>query len=202
MTQPPSSRSPSGPSPAGVRPAGRAPRWWAWAAALCGLAGSPRLLGPGPAAAAPDTPEPAALGRYGPVEEVRTAGAGHRARLQLLRGPLTAPQPGLPPHEAAARALAELRRIVPSLIPPELGAPAVQEVGTAHLLRYGQQHRGVPILDTVTQPARVTRVGKNTFRIVLTQGLTIRSPSTSEDRLNVDVVLATWERVPEEEEEG
>jgi hypothetical protein len=38
--------------------------------------------------------------------------------------------------------------------------------------------------------------------VVLTQGLTIRSPSTSEDRLNVDVVLATWERVPEEEEEG
>jgi 23S rRNA pseudouridine2604 synthase len=31
--------------------------------------------------------------------------------------------------------------------------------------------RGVPILDTVTQPARVARVAKNTFRIVLTQGL-------------------------------
>ena len=30
---------------------------------------------------------------------------------------------------------------------------------------------GVPILDTVTSPCRVTRVGKNTFRIVLTQGL-------------------------------
>lgn len=31
--------------------------------------------------------------------------------------------------------------------------------------------------------------------VVLTQGLTIRSPSASEDRLNVDVVLATYERV-------
>lgn len=31
--------------------------------------------------------------------------------------------------------------------------------------------RGVPILDTVTQPCRVTAVGRNTFRIVLTQGL-------------------------------
>jgi 23S rRNA pseudouridine2604 synthase len=31
--------------------------------------------------------------------------------------------------------------------------------------------RGVPILDTVTNPARVSRVSKNTFRIVLTQGL-------------------------------
>jgi 23S rRNA pseudouridine2604 synthase len=30
---------------------------------------------------------------------------------------------------------------------------------------------GVPILDTVTRPCRVERVAKNTFRIVLTQGL-------------------------------
>ena len=31
--------------------------------------------------------------------------------------------------------------------------------------------RGVPILGTVTNPCRVTQVGRNTFRIVLTQGL-------------------------------
>ncbi len=31
--------------------------------------------------------------------------------------------------------------------------------------------RGVPILDTVTNPCRLTQVGRNTFRIVLTQGL-------------------------------
>jgi len=30
---------------------------------------------------------------------------------------------------------------------------------------------GVPILDTVTNPCKVSQVGKNTFRIVLTQGL-------------------------------
>jgi 23S rRNA pseudouridine2604 synthase len=30
---------------------------------------------------------------------------------------------------------------------------------------------GVPILDTVTNPCKVTQAGKNTFRIVLTQGL-------------------------------
>ncbi|MFO0573988.1 MAG: hypothetical protein U1A78_08325 [Polyangia bacterium] len=113
------------------------------------LSGVSWLCGPGPAAAAPDVPELAALGRYGRVESVRTAAvhAGHGERLQLLRGPLTAPQPGLPPHEAAARALAELRRAVPSLIPRELGVPEVQAVGTAHLLRYGQHHHGVPILD-------------------------------------------------------
>ena len=31
--------------------------------------------------------------------------------------------------------------------------------------------RGVPILGTVTNPCRLTQVGRNTFRIVLTQGL-------------------------------
>jgi 23S rRNA pseudouridine2604 synthase len=30
---------------------------------------------------------------------------------------------------------------------------------------------GVPILDTVTSPCRISQVGRNTFRIVLTQGL-------------------------------
>jgi 23S rRNA pseudouridine2604 synthase len=30
---------------------------------------------------------------------------------------------------------------------------------------------GVPMLDTVTNPCRITQVGRNTFRIVLTQGL-------------------------------
>jgi 23S rRNA pseudouridine2604 synthase len=30
---------------------------------------------------------------------------------------------------------------------------------------------GVPILDTVTNPCRVRQVGRNSFRIVLTQGL-------------------------------
>lgn len=37
--------------------------------------------------------------------------------------------------------------------------------------------------------------------MVLTEALTIRSPSASEDRLNVDVVLATWERTEAEDEE-
>ena len=30
---------------------------------------------------------------------------------------------------------------------------------------------GVPILDTVTRPCRVTKIGKYTFSIILTQGL-------------------------------
>lgn len=35
--------------------------------------------------------------------------------------------------------------------------------------------------------------------VVITEGMTIRSPSSSEDRLNVDVTLATYERVADEE---
>ena len=31
--------------------------------------------------------------------------------------------------------------------------------------------QGVPILDTITRPCTVTKIGKCTFRIVLTQGL-------------------------------
>ncbi len=31
--------------------------------------------------------------------------------------------------------------------------------------------KGVPILDTITLPAKVTQVGKNSFKIILTQGL-------------------------------
>lgn len=37
--------------------------------------------------------------------------------------------------------------------------------------------------------------------VVMTEALRIRSPSASEDRLNVDVVLATWERIEAETDE-
>jgi hypothetical protein len=36
-------------------------------------------------------------------------------------------------------------------------------------------------------------------RIILTEQLSVRSPSSSEDRLNLDVVISTWEREPEDE---
>lgn len=38
--------------------------------------------------------------------------------------------------------------------------------------------------------------------VILTEDLTIRSPSASEDRLNVDVIVATYERVEPEEAEA
>lgn len=40
----------------------------------------------------------------------------------------------------------------------------------------------------------LTKVESKDGHIVVTEGLLVRSPSNAEDRLNVDVVLATWER--------
>lgn len=40
----------------------------------------------------------------------------------------------------------------------------------------------------------LTKVESKAGHIVMTEGLLIRSPSNAEDRLNVDVVIATWER--------
>lgn len=114
--------------------------------------------GPAPAQAAPGTAAPsAALSRYGRVEVVSRSPFGERGRPgvevpRLLIGPLTAPLPAaelsgpLDPIGAATRALAELRHVVPELIPDELDAPAVVPLGSGHLVRYTQRHRGVPVL--------------------------------------------------------
>jgi hypothetical protein len=40
----------------------------------------------------------------------------------------------------------------------------------------------------------LTKVESKPGHIVVTEGLLIRSPSNAEDRLNVDVTIATWER--------
>lgn len=40
----------------------------------------------------------------------------------------------------------------------------------------------------------LTKVESKPGHIVVTEGLLVRSPSNAEDRLNVDVVIATWER--------
>jgi hypothetical protein len=40
----------------------------------------------------------------------------------------------------------------------------------------------------------LTKVESKADHIVVTEGLLVRSPSNAEDRLNVDVTLATWER--------
>jgi len=54
----------------------------------------------------------------------------------------------------------------------------------------------------------LTKIESNPGHIIVTEELVVRSPSNAEDRLNVDVTLATWQRVSEaaadedEDEEG
>ncbi|PRQ03658.1 hypothetical protein ENSA5_13510 [Enhygromyxa salina] len=80
--------------------------------------------------------------------------------------------------------------------------PAV-EVGPGLQMRtYEFDLRGVSLAQLTKF---LSTVESKDEHVVLTQELTIRSPSASEDRLNVNVILGTWERVTpegEEEEEG
>lgn len=78
--------------------------------------------------------------------------------------------------------------------------PAVEIEPGLHKRTYEFDLRGV----TLAQLTKfLSTVESKEGHVVLTEGLTIRSPSGSEDRLNVDVVLATWERVaPEDEAAG
>lgn len=76
--------------------------------------------------------------------------------------------------------------------------PAVEVSPGLQMRTYEFDLRGV----TLAQLTKfLSTVESKEGHVVLTQGLTIRSPSGSEDRLNVDVVLATWERVAPEEEQ-
>ncbi len=49
----------------------------------------------------------------------------------------------------------------------------------------------------------LTKLESEPGRIILTEQLTLRSPSSTEDRINLDVVIATWERqaAPTDEDE-
>jgi len=75
--------------------------------------------------------------------------------------------------------------------------PAVELEPGLHKRTYEFDLRGV----TLAQLTKfLSTVESKEGHVVLTEALTIRSPSGSEDRLNVDVVLATWERVAVEGE--
>ena len=77
--------------------------------------------------------------------------------------------------------------------------PAVEVAPGLQMRTYEFDLRGVSLAQLTKF---LSTVESKEGHVVLTQGLTIRSPSGSEDRLNVDVVLATWERVePEEDQE-
>jgi hypothetical protein len=78
----------------------------------------------------------------------------------------------------------------------EAEKPAIEIEPGLHKRTYEFDLRGV----TLAQLTKfLSTVESKEGHVVLTEGLTIRSPSGSEDRLNVDVVLATWERVALEE---
>jgi hypothetical protein len=67
-----------------------------------------------------------------------------------------------------------------------------QELGGGLLKRgFKFQLKSVTLEDLVKF---LTKVESKDGHIVVTEGLLVRSPSNAEDRLNVDVVLATWER--------
>jgi hypothetical protein len=75
--------------------------------------------------------------------------------------------------------------------------PAVEIEPGLHKRTYEFDLRGV----TLAQLTKfLSTVESKEGHVVLTEALTIRSPSNAEDRLNVDVVLATWEHVTPEEE--
>lgn len=66
------------------------------------------------------------------------------------------------------------------------------ELGAGLLKRsFKFQLRSVTLEDLVKF---LTKVESKLGHIVVTEGLLIRSPSNAEDRLNVDVTIATWER--------
>lgn len=48
----------------------------------------------------------------------------------------------------------------------------------------------------------IVKVESKPGHVILTENLLIRSPSDSEDRLNADITIATWERRVQEEEES
>ena len=78
--------------------------------------------------------------------------------------------------------------------------PPVEVAPGLHKRTYEFDLRGVSLAQLTKF---LTTIESKEGHKILTQDLTIRSPSASEDRLNVDVVLATWERIEAETpEEG
>lgn len=77
---------------------------------------------------------------------------------------------------------------------------AAVDLGSGLLKRgFKFQLRSVTLEDLVKF---LTKVESKPGHIVVTEGLLVRSPSNAEDRLNVDVTLATWERRDKSSAEG
>ena len=76
---------------------------------------------------------------------------------------------------------------------------AAQEIGNGLVKRsYKFNVRGVTLTDLVKF---LVKLESKAGHVILTESLYIRSPSTSEDRLNADIQIATWERREEEKDD-
>lgn len=76
---------------------------------------------------------------------------------------------------------------------------AAQEIGNGLVKRsYKFNLRGVTLTDLVKF---LVKLESKTGHVILTESLYVRSPSTSEDRLNADIQIATWERREQEKDE-
>ncbi|MCS6913028.1 MAG: MYXO-CTERM sorting domain-containing protein [Myxococcales bacterium] len=82
---------------------------------------------------------------------------------RLLVGALSGPQPGVPAEEVARRYLEGLRRQGLPWVPQELGPAQGSAVGPGQVLRWPQQHRGLPVRGgelsvRVTADGRIVRL--------------------------------------------
>ncbi len=96
-----------------------------------------RVMSATAAASASTLPPPS-----GGIETVSRAPDGTP---RLMMGALSQASPGTDPITIADRYLVELRRSSPTWVPPELSQPELIPIGTGHVVRYRQQHVGLPV---------------------------------------------------------
>ncbi len=93
--------------------------------------------------------------------------------------------------------LEEAAAVAESVTPSNEEELTAQDLGGGLLKRSHKFNlRSVTLEDLVKF---LTKVESKPGHIVITEVLTIRSPSHAEDRLNVDVTISTWERRSEQE---
>ncbi len=130
------------------------------------------------------------------LDLVRTFGPAHREKLaaKVEHEDKVAVEPLL-----FASLIEEAQSIVDVQAANQSEKPPVEVAPGLQMRTYEFDLRSV----TLTQLTQfLSTIESKEGHVVITQGLTIRSPSTSEDRLNVDVVLATYERVDPKDEDS
>ncbi|MCH9686253.1 MAG: hypothetical protein K0V04_32775 [Deltaproteobacteria bacterium] len=93
--------------------------------------------------------------------------------------------------------LEEAATVAENITPSNEEELASQELGDGLIKRSHKFNlRSVSLEDLVKF---LSKIESKAGHIIITEVLSIRSPSNAEDRLNVDVTIATWERRAEEE---